>query len=205
MLYLIFPVSVNAGFITIDDFTNTDESDGLGRRSYNGMYIVNPPYMRLIAGTPPTRPVAQLVYSFTPSPLIVSPVIRVIAKNNQTQILETGVLWVSINNVATLSKTLFGGKTDFEEVVFDFSNFGGINDISLLTLDWIAPDTGVRELIIDRIGTEPVPEPSTLLLISLVSAFGVLKRKNDQGSFSSRGRAKLHEVANHKGPKQNLC
>ncbi len=185
LLGLVMASPAQAGFILIDHFTSAAGSDGLGARSVAGTGFVgfypSPPdpigYVEMISGGAAATPtLTSLVYSFLPSPIVVTPVFRIRAENTQENLTETGILRARVNGGANISYTLNGNQPDYADFTFNFSSqFGpGAAVISELRVEWIRPvgDTGARQLWIDLIEVQEVPEPATLALIGLASGGG---------------------------------
>lgn len=181
VLGLLLAVPAQAGFITIDHFTNATTSDALGVRSVNG-FVSFAPALSQVSMVSINSNTSQLFYSFIPAPLVVSPVFRINGRNNQTTVTETGELTVtayytngspgSFSLTQTLPAAQGGVNSNY---IFDFTSL--ISPTAVITdleLDWTLPsgDTGGRELIIDFIDVEEVPEPATLALIGLASSGG---------------------------------
>ena len=173
-----------AGFITIDEFTNAAQSDGLGQRTTEGMVTFGEFGIELgsasaLTGSPPSERSA-IVYSFTPTPLIAAPILVVTARNNQTASAETGILRATVGGHA-IDYTLPGGQRDFVPYSFNFTSLlGGTAAIDEVRIDWLRPDyaTGARQLVIDSIAVHEAPEPSTLALIGLAAGGAwIAKRK----------------------------
>lgn len=168
-------------FILIDHFTSGSASDGLGARSVEGFVGFFPAssYAALIsAGDVGVPTLAGLTYSFLPSPIVVTPVFNIRARNTQVNATETGILRASVNGGAFISYTLNGGNLPSADFAFDFSSqFGpGAASINELRVEWIRPaaSSGSRQLFIDLIEVQEVPEPGTLALIGLASGGGGL-------------------------------
>lgn len=191
-----------AGFVTIDEFTNATQSDHLGTRTSDGKVDHKGTYISMVSGTPETNKVAQLFYSFVPSPLVVKPKFVLTVKNNQTTYLESGWLRVSINNKHFLQEELFAAQQGFQRIVFDFTNQVSASEtISELQLDWLRPDgtTGVRELLINSIVVSDVPEPPTFLLLAVcLSSVGIYHlhktQRNAKQTRHSHGNRRLRRL-----------
>lgn len=173
-LILLTSENCLAGFVTIDEFTDSAKSDHLGIRTTDGItkYVDNA--ISMVSGHPESDKVVSLHYSFLPEPLVVKPKFVLTAKNNQTTYEESGWLRVSINNLSYIQKELFA-KQNYELLVFDFTDKVPASEtISELRVEYLRPDgtTGARELLIDSIVVSDVPEPRTYLLI-LLSLGGV--------------------------------
>ncbi len=177
----------NAGFITIDEFTNSLQSSDLGLRTTDGKVEYKDGYISMVAGVPESDTGVSLYYSFLPSPLVVKPKFVLTAKNNQTTFLETGLIRVSINGGVPIEQELFAAKTNYETLVFDFSTVETL--VNELRVDYLRPPdtTGARELLIDSIVVSDVPEPPTFLLIAVC--------------FSSVGIYKLHRIQTRRNKK----
>lgn len=164
-----------AGFVTIDEFTNATQSDGLGLRSFVGDVKVEDDAASLIGGVAWLGEVATISYDFTPAPLVVRPKFVLRLKNNQTTYAESGILRASINGGPTLERELFAAREDYETAVFDFIGLVPSSEtIGEFRLDWLRSDvaTGARELLIDSIIVSDVPEPRSLALVG--TAAGVI-------------------------------
>lgn len=163
-----------AGFVTIDEFTDATQSDGLGLRSFVGDVTVRDDAASMIGGVAWMGEVATIAYDFMPSPLVVKPKFVLRLKNNQTTYAESGILRATINGGPALERELFA-RPSYEVVTFDFVDLLPASEtISELRLDWLRPDvaTGARELLIDSIIVSDVPEPRSLSLIG--AAVGVI-------------------------------
>ena len=168
-----------AEFVPIDSFTDAEQSDAHGQRSYSGQVtIVDRPgtgYAQLISGGTTNEPYpAALSYSFMPAPLVVGPVVRIRARNTQPDADSTGVLSVGINGGESVRRTLYGGQSEYRDYDFDFSAqfVNQVAVISELRLDWLRTvgDTGAGQLWIDSIDVQDVPEPSSIALIAVAAA-----------------------------------
>jgi len=184
LLGLVMASPAQAGFILIDHFTDATDSDGLGLRSQVGFVLINPDpipsegYAQLISGGTPASPtLAALVYNFLPSPIVVTPVFNIRAQNTQLNLTETGIFSARVNGGTAISYTLNGAQGGlFTNYSFDFSSqfSPGAAAISELRVEWIRPvgNSGARQLFIDLIEVQEVPEPATLALIGLASGGG---------------------------------
>ena len=170
----VFAMPADGGFITIDEFTSATHSDGLGQRSTFGMVKYGSEGIELsfaapVAGTADGE-VASVVYSFTPQPLVAVPIVLLLARNNQTNAGETGVLRGTLDG-HSISYVLPGGQRNFVSYSFDFTHaFGGTVAMEEFRVDWFREDghTGAKELLIDSIQIHEAPEPSTWALIAVV-------------------------------------
>ena len=185
LLGLVMASPAQAGFILIDHFTSSVASDGLGNRSSIGFVAFNPDpgvgpgldYAEMLSsGTVANPTLAAVVYSFLPSPIVVTPVFRIQAENTQENVTETGILRARVNGGTAISYTLNGAQSGYADYFFDFSSqFGpGAAVISELRVEWIRPvgDGGARQLWVHEIEVQEVPEPATLALIGLASGGG---------------------------------
>ncbi len=185
LLGLVMASPAQAGFILIDHFTSLASSDGLGARSTTGFVSINPDpglepglsYAELISSGNAANPtVASLIYGFLPTPIVVTPIFRIRAENTQENLTETAILRARVNGGANISYTLNGNQSGYSDYSFDFtSQFGpGAAAIAELRIEWVRPtgDSGARQLWIDLIEVQEVPEPATLALIGLASGGG---------------------------------
>lgn len=169
-----------AGFVTIDEFTNAAESDGVGRRTFAGDVTVEDDAASLLGGVVWLGEVASIHYDFLPSPLVVKPKFVLKLKNNQTTFAESGILRATVNGGPSLERELFAAKVDYEIVVFDFIPLVPITEtIREFRLDWLRPDsaTGARELLIDSIEVQDVPEPRSMSLIGSAAGIAAIMRR----------------------------
>lgn len=176
---LLVTSTAHAGFITIDEFTNAAESDGLGRRTFAGDVKVADDQAAMISGVVWLGEVATITYDFMPSPLVVSPKFRLVLKNNQTNYGESGILRATVNG-RSLERELFADKDDFEVVIFDFTDtIPASETIPEFRVDWLRPDqaTGARELLIDSIEVAEVPEPRSMSLIGAAAGIAAIVRR----------------------------
>jgi hypothetical protein len=176
---------VSAGFITIDGFSDSERSDGLGERTTEGLVTFIDDGLSLsayaIAGVT-SMPVASVIYKFVPTPLVAAPIVRVLARNDQTDVAETGILRVSVDG-ESISYVLPGAQRDFVPYSFDFTKaLSGVSAMAEIRIDWLREDghTGAKQLIIDSIDVHAVPEPSTLGMIGL-AAGGAWMAKRKKG------------------------
>lgn len=185
LLSLVSLPAAHAGYIKIDHFTDENQSDGLGNRTSYGLVsygtedpfsflITELEYVQLISGGDEADPVvAGLVYSFLPSPIVVTPKFRIRAQNTQPALESMGVLSARIDNSSVISYTLNGGMNGYSDYIFDFSDQFQTSAASIeeLRIEWIRPSGvgGSRQAWIDSIDVEEVPEPATLGLICLAS------------------------------------
>jgi len=174
---------VTAGLITIDGFSDSTKSDGLGDRTIEGLVLFLDDGLSLsayaISGVT-SMPVASVIYRFTPTPLVAAPIVVVLAKNSQQSVAETGILRMSVDN-QSISYVLPGAQENFVSYSFDFrSVLSDVSAMQEIRLDWLREDGhgGAKQLVIDSLDVHAVPEPSTLGLIGLaVSGAWVAKRK----------------------------
>lgn len=167
----VFVGEATAGFITIDTFTDSMQSDGVGDRSFIGDVKVANDNASMIGGVAWLGEVASITYDFLPSPLVVKPKFVLILRNNQTNYTESGIIRATINGGPSFERELFAVR-DYETIVFDFIPLVPIGElINQFRVDWFRPDqaTGARELLIDSIAVSDVPEPSTLGLLFVTS------------------------------------
>jgi hypothetical protein len=174
----------SAGFIAIDGFSDPLQSDGLGDRTTEGLvtFVDDGLTMSAYAVSGATSmPIASVIYRFVPTPLVAAPIVRVLARNDQTHVAETGVLRVSVDG-ESISYVLPGGQREFVPYSFDFTRaLSGVASMREIRLDWLREDGhgGAKQLVIDSIDVHAVPEPSTLGLIGLVAGGAwIARRKN---------------------------
>jgi hypothetical protein len=172
-----------AGFIAIDGFSDPTQSDGLGQRTTEGLvtFIDDGLTMSAYAVSGATSmPIASVIYRFTPTPLVAAPIVRVLARNDQTHVAETGILRVSVDD-QSISYVLPGAQREFVPYSFDFTRaLSGVASMAEIRIDWLREDghTGAKQLIIDSIDVHAVPEPSTLGMIGLAAGGAwIVKRK----------------------------
>ena len=168
-----------AGFITIDEFSNPEQSDGLGNRTIEGLVMFLDDGLSLsayaISGVT-SMPVASVIYHFTPTPLVAAPIVVVLAKNSQQSVAETGILRMSVDN-HSLSYILPGAQENFVSYSFDFrSVLSDVSAMQEIRLDWLREDGhgGAKQLVIDSLDVHAVAEPSTLALLSVISSVSFL-------------------------------
>lgn len=181
-----FTLPAHAGFVSIDQFTDSEQSDGLGVRKFIGdVKVTTYDAASMVSGVAWMGEVSSIVYDFLPAPLVVKPKFVLKLKNNQTTFLESGVLRASINGLPYLERELFADKDDYEIVVFDFTETVPASEtIRELRLDWLRPDqaTGARELLIDSIEVQDVPEPKSMTLIGSAAGMAALFRRRRKRS-----------------------
>lgn len=186
LMFLVLAVSTtaSAGFISIDEFTDAAQSDGLGVRTFVGDVKVSDDAASMVSGIAWLSEIATITYDFLPAPLVVKPKFVLRLKNNQTTYLESGILRATINGRTSLERELFADKDDYETVVFDFIGLIPVAEtVSEFSLNWIRPDaaTGARELLIDSISVSDVPEPRSLSLIgSALGAAVIMRRRRNR-------------------------
>lgn len=176
---------VFADFVTIDEFTDSTQSDGLGTRTTSGLVSFNELGIELgtvsaVSGVPIVGE-ASITYAFTPTPINVVPIFILKARNNQTDINELGQLQVSVNGNTPISYLLPGKQTDYVSYSFDFTHQFTVPSAALideLKISWFRPQgyTGVAQLLLTSIEAHNVPEPSTIVLLSFVSSVSTLYR-----------------------------
>jgi hypothetical protein len=175
-----------AGFIAIDGFSDSSQSDGLGDRTTEGLvtFIDDGLTMSAYAVSGATSmPIASVIYKFVPTPLVAAPIVLVMARNDQTHAAETGILRVSVDD-QSISYVLPGAQLDFVPYSFDFTKaLSGVASMAEIRIDWLREDghTGAKQLIIDSIDVHAVPEPSTLGMIGL-AAGGAWMAKRKKGN-----------------------
>jgi hypothetical protein len=175
----------SAGFIAIDGFSDPLQSDGLGDRTTEGLvtFVDDGLTMSAYAVSGATSmPIASVIYRFVPTPLVAAPIVRVLARNDQTHTAETGILRVSVDD-QSISYVLPGGQQSFVPYSFDFrSVLSDVSAMQEIRIDWLREDGhgGAKQLIIDSIDVHAVPEPATLGLIGLAAGGAwIVKRKKD--------------------------
>ena len=171
-----------AGFIAIDGFSDPTQSDGLGYRTTEGLvtFLDDGLTMSAYAVSGSTSsPIASVIYRFVPTPLVAAPIVRVLARNDQTHVAETGVLRVSVDD-QSISYVLPGGQQTFVPYSFNFTSLlSGVSAMREIRLDWLREDghTGAKQLVIDSIDVHAVPEPATLGLIGLAAGGAWIARR----------------------------
>ena len=172
----------SAGFIAIDGFSDPLQSDGLGDRTTEGLvtFVDDGLTMSAYAVSGATSmPIASVIYRFVPTPLVAAPIVRVLARNDQTHAAETGVLRVSVDD-QSISYVLPGGQRDFVPYSFNFTSLlSGVSAMREIRLDWLREDGhgGAKQLVIDSIDVHAVPEPATLGLIGLAAGGAWIARQ----------------------------
>jgi hypothetical protein len=175
----------SAGFIAIDGFSDHLQSDALGDRTTEGLvtFVDDGLTMSAYAVSGATDwAVASVMYKFVPTPLVAAPIVRVLARNDQTHVAETGILRVSVDD-QSISYVLPGAQRDFVPYSFDFTSLlSGVSAMREIRIDWLREDGhgGAKQLVIDSIDVHAVPEPSTLGLIGLAAGVAwIARRKKD--------------------------
>jgi hypothetical protein len=171
-----------AGFIAIDGFSDSSQSDGLGDRTTEGLVTFLDDGISLSAyavSGATSMPVASVIYHFAPTPLVAAPIVVVLARNSQQSVAETGILRMSVDG-NSLSYVLPGSQENFVSYSFDFRSV--LSDVSAMReirLDWLREDGhgGAKQLVIDSISVHAVPEPSTIGLIGLVAGGAWLRKR----------------------------
>ena len=179
LFFTVLSSPLFAGFITIDRFSNPEQSDGLGNRTIEGLVMFLDDGLSLsayaVSGTT-SSPIASVIYHFTPTPLVAAPIVVVLARNSQQSVAETGILRMSVDN-HSLSYILPGAQENFVSYSFDFrSVLSDVSAMQEIRLDWLREDGhgGAKQLVIDSLDVHAVPEPSTLALLSVVSSASFL-------------------------------
>ena len=183
----------SAGFISIDGFSDSERSDGLGNRTTEGLVTFIDDGLSLsayaIAGDTST-PVASVIYRFVPAPLVAAPIVRVLARNDQTHVAETGILRVSVDD-QSISYVLPGAQREFVPYSFDFTGaLSGVASMREIRLDWLREDghTGAKQLVVGSVDVHAVPEPSTLGLIGLAAGGAwMARRKRKRTAAAGKG------------------
>lgn len=180
----------SAGFITIDEFTDPSRSDHLGERTTDGSVTFGEFGVELgtasaVSGAPwPYENVATIRYAFGPS-LVAGTKVRIAARNNQTNEGETGVLRASANGGQSIEYVLPGGQKEFVSYDFDFARqwMNPVAVIDELMIEWIRPPdaTGARQLYLDSVSVEQVPEPQAWMLVAFVYSLWAARRLKTAG------------------------